>query len=302
MQDNRNSQYINGLLLALLCYASWGVFPVYWKLLKSVPSDQILAHRIVWSLFFLAILMVMLRNKTVLNYIKNWRITGLLLLTGSLVCSNWGVYIFAVNHNRIVDTSLGYYINPIVNVLLGVIFLKEKLGRLQKWAVFFALSGIIWLTFYIGRLPWISVYLAISFGAYGLLRKKANLESLPALLIETLLLTPVALGYLFLAEHNGNGSFMHGPWWISVLLIVGGPVTALPLYWFGKAATRIPLSTIGFIQYLSPTIALLIGIFVYHEPFKTPYIIAFLMVWTGLALYTLSILRDYRLLKARAAK
>jgi chloramphenicol-sensitive protein RarD len=300
MQDYRNNQYINGLLLALLCYTSWGIFPVYWKFLKAVPAEQILAHRIVWSLVFLIILLVILRNKTVIKYLINWRITGLLLITGSLVCSNWGIYIFAVNHNQIVDTSLGYYINPIVNVLLGVIFLKERLGRLQQWAVVFAISGIVWLTVYIGRLPWISLYLALSFGTYGLIRKKANLESLPALLIETLLLMPVALGYILFSEHRGTGAFMHGSWWISVLLIIAGPVTALPLYWFGKAATRIPLSTIGFIQYLSPTIALFIGIFVYHEPFRTPYILAFLMVWTGLILYSLSILRDYRLLRVHS--
>lgn len=297
MPKTRNSQYISGLLLALLCYASWGIFPIYWKLLKQVPSDQILAHRIVWSFVFLAILLAALRNKMVFNYLINWRIAGLLLITGTLVCSNWGVYIYAVNHNRIVDTSLGYYMNPMVNVMLGVIFLKERLGRLQQLAVLFAIAGIVWLTIYVGRLPWISVYLAFSFGTYGLLRKKANLESLPALLIETMLLTPLALGYLLIAGYHGTGSFMHGSWLISVLLIIGGPVTALPLYWFGKAATRIPLSTIGFIQYLSPTIALLIGIFVYGEPFKTPYIIAFAMVWTGLALFSISIIRDYRLLK-----
>lgn len=295
MPKTRNSQYISGLLLALLCYASWGIFPIYWKLLKEVPSDQILAHRIVWSFVFLAILLAALHNKMVFKYLTNWRIAGLLLITGTLVCSNWGVYIYAVNHDRIVDTSLGYYMNPMVNVLLGVIFLKERLSRLQQLAVLFAIAGIVWLTIYVGRLPLISVFLAFSFGTYGLLRKKANLESLPALLIETMLLTPLALGYLLLSEHHGTGSFMHGSWLISVLLIIGGPVTALPLFWFGKAATRIPLSTIGFIQYLSPTIALMIGIFVYGEPFKTPYIIAFVMVWTGLVLFSISILRDYRL-------
>ncbi|HNX43755.1 MAG TPA: EamA family transporter RarD [Bacteroidales bacterium] len=294
MPDNRNSQYFSGLMLAVLCYTCWGIFPVYWKLLKEVPSDQILVHRIVWSFIFLGILLAFLRNRQVIRYLKDIRIAGLLLMTGLLVGSNWGVYIYAVNHDRIVDTSLGYYMNPMVNVLLGVIFLKERLSRIQKLAVLFAVGGIVWLTLYVGRLPWISVYLALSFGAYGLLRKKANLESLPAVFIETMLLTPLAIGYLLFAEYQGTGAFLHGSWLISVLLIIGGPVTALPLYWFGKAATKIPLSTIGFIQYLSPTIALLIGIFVYREPFRIPYVVAFAMVWTGLALYTISILRDYR--------
>lgn len=294
MPDNRNSQYFSGLMLAVLCYTSWGIFPVYWKLLKAVPSDQILVHRIVWSFVFLAILLAFLKNRQVFRYLKDIRIAGLLLMTGLLVGSNWGVYIYAVNHDRIVDTSLGYYMNPMVNVLLGVIFLKERLSRIQKLAVLFAVGGIVWLTLYVGRLPWISVYLALSFGAYGLLRKKANLDSLPAVLIETLMLTPLAIGYLLFAEYQGTGAFLHGSWLISVLLIIGGPVTALPLYWFGKAATKIPLSTIGFIQYLSPTIALLIGIFVYGEPFRLPYMVAFSMVWIGLALYTISILRDYR--------
>jgi chloramphenicol-sensitive protein RarD len=218
-----------------------------------------------------------------------------LLLTGTLIGGNWFVYIYAVNHNHIVEASLGYYINPLVNVLLGVVFLHERLRKLQVVAVLFAFIGVTWLTFHLGRVPWISLYLAVSFALYGLFRKKANLESLPGLLIETLLLSPVALIYLLFVNQQGSGLFLHHSWLTDALLIMGGPVTAIPLYWFGKAATRIPLSTIGFIQYLSPTLQLLIGLLVYHEAFSPVYLASFGLVWVGLGIYTVSVIRDYRL-------
>jgi chloramphenicol-sensitive protein RarD len=212
-----------------------------------------------------------------------------------MIGGNWFVYIYAVNHNHIVEASLGYYINPLVNVLLGVLFLHERLRRMQVIAVILALAGVSWLTLHLGRLPWISLYLACSFAFYGLLRKKANLESLPGLLIETLILSPIALFYLIYANQMGTGMFLHHSILTDILLILGGPVTAIPLFWFGKAATRIPLSTIGFIQYLSPTFQLLIGLLVYHEEFSPVYLTCFGLVWSGLLIYTFSLVREYRI-------
>ncbi|MBK7028215.1 MAG: EamA family transporter RarD [Bacteroidales bacterium] len=294
MPKQERSLYLSGLFYALACYSAWGVFPLYWKMLSAVPSDQILAHRIIWSVAFLLIILLATRNQTVISYLKDKRILGLLFITGLLIGGNWFVYIYAVNHNHIVEASLGYYINPLVNVLLGVVFLGERLKKAQIIAVVLAFAGVSWLTFHLGRVPWVSLYLAVSFAVYGLIRKKANLESLPGLLIETLLLSPLAIYYLWFVQQQGIGMFLNHSWLTDFLLILGGPVTAIPLFWFGKAATRIPLSTIGFIQYLSPTLQLLIGLVVYKEPFSPVYIISFGLVWAGLILYTLSIIRDYR--------
>ncbi|NVO21316.1 MAG: EamA family transporter RarD [Bacteroidetes bacterium] len=294
MSLQKKNTYITGLFYALACYSSWGIFPLYWKLLSQVPAQQILAHRIVWSAFFLLVMILVLKNNKFLIYLKTPRTVGLLLITGILIGGNWFVYIYAVNHEHIVEASLGYYINPLVNVLLGVIFLHERLKKLQILAVLFAFAGVTWLTFHLGRVPWVSLYLAVSFALYGLLRKKANLESLPGLLIETLLLSPLALYYLWFVNQQGSGMFLHASWLTNLLLILGGPVTAIPLFWFGKAATRIPLSTIGFIQYLSPTFQLLIGLFVFHEAFNPVFLASFGLVWTGLVIYTVSLFRDYR--------
>lgn len=295
MKNSQQSTYLSGLLYALSCYLAWGVFPLYWKTLDEIPSDQILAHRIIWSLIFLLGMLIVLKNKNFLAYLKKPKTLGLLILTGSLIGGNWFVFIYSVNHGHIVEASLGYYINPLVNVLLGVVFLGERLKKMQIVAVAFAIAGVAWLTIHLGRVPWVSLFLAFSFSIYGLLRKKANLESLPGLLIETLLLAPFAIFYLFHLEDQGTGMFLHHSAVSDILLILGGPVTALPLYWFGKAATRIPLSTIGFIQYLSPTLQLLIGLFIFKETFSNVYLASFALVWTGLILYTFNLVREYRL-------
>lgn len=295
MQQPQNSKhYLSGLIFASVSYITWGIFPLYWKMLAHVPSEQILAHRIIWSFFFLLLLLVWRKDQTVLKYLRQPRILGILTLTSVLVGSNWFVYIYAINHDHIIDASLGYYINPLVNVLLGMLFLKERLSRIQAIAVAFALAGVAWLTFHFGKVPYISLYLGFSFGLYALLRKKANLQSMPGLMIETLLLAPAALWFLWHVNQQGTGAFAHYSLLTDALLIMGGPATALPLFWFGIAATRIPLSTMGFIQYLSPTFQLLIGLLIYHEPFNTTYLISFGLVWIGLAIYSYSIVRGMR--------
>ena len=255
--------YKSGLVYAIISYAIWGIFPLYWKMLLHVPPQQILAHRVIWSLIFLFALLAWRRDRVFIQYLSNPKILGILVLSGALIGTNWFTYIYAVNNNHIVDASLGYYINPMVNVLLGVVFMKERLSRIQKIAVAFAFAGIAYLTFHYGRIPVLSLVLAFSFGFYGLIRKKANLQSMPGLMVETLLLAPVALWYLWHVNTMGTGAFGHYSRFYDILLMLGGPVTAIPLFWFGIAATRIPLSTLGFIQYLSPTLQLLIGILIF---------------------------------------
>jgi len=283
--------YKSGLIYALISYGIWGIFPLYWKMLLHIPPQQILAHRVIWSLIFLFVLLAWRRDRIFLHYLTSPKILGTLFLSGALIGCNWFTYIYAVNTNHIVDASLGYYINPMVNVLLGVVFMKERLSRIQVIAVAFAFAGVAYLTFHYGRIPILSLVLAFSFGFYGLIRKKANLQSMPGLMVETLLLAPVALWYLWHVNTLGTGAFGHSSSLYNILLVLGGPVTAIPLFWFGIAATRIPLSTLGFIQYLSPTIQLLIGIFVFGEHFDMAYMISFGMVWIGLGIYTYSIIQ-----------
>lgn len=289
---NRLSSYKKGLLFAVAAYFIWGIFPLYWKLLDQIPAVQILAHRIVWSFVFLAIIIMFSRDQSFRQYVQNKKVWWVLSLSAIFIACNWGIYIYAVNNEQIVEASLGYYINPIVNIALGIIFLKERLTRMQALAVAFALAGLAYLTIEMGRLPVISLLLALSFGIYALVRKKANLRSLPGLFIETLILVPVALAYLWFADRSGTGAFLHQSMLTNVLLILAGPVTAMPLFLFGIAATKIPLSTMGFIQYFSPTIQLLIGVVVFKETFTNANFISFALVWIGLAIYSYSIARQ----------
>ena len=291
-QDIRS--YKSGLVFAVTAYFIWGIFPLYWKMLDKVSAIEILAHRIVWSFLFLSLVVSASRNQNFFQYLKNKRAMLLLSTSAVLIAANWGIYIYAVNNHQIVEASLGYYINPIVNITLGVIFLKESLNRMQVWALFFAVAGLVFLTVEIGKLPVVSLLLAVTFGLYGLVRKKANLQSMPGLLIETMVLAPVAIIYLWMGHNSGSGAFLHQGILTSVLLILAGPVTAVPLFLFGIAATRIPLSTMGFIQYFSPTIQLLIGVLVFKEEFTQANLISFSLVWMGLALYSYSLVKQFR--------
>lgn len=290
LSAEQHKLYKSGLVYAIVSYSIWGIFPLYWKLLLHVPPQQILAHRVIWSMVFLLMMLAWRREKVVIQYLSSPKILGTLALSGSLIGINWFTYIYAVNNDHIVDASLGYYINPMVNVFLGMVFLKERLSRLQTIAVAFAFAGVGFLTYHYGKLPVISLILAFSFGLYGLIRKKANLQSMPGLMVETLLLAPVALWYLWHVNTQGTGAFWHYSTFTDMLLILGGPVTAIPLFWFGIAATRIPLSTLGFVQYLSPTIQLLIGIFIFREAFHPAYMISFALVWIGLGIYSYSVI------------
>ena len=297
MSDHKKLSYSQGILYAVGCYGAWGLFPLFWKSITGVPAVNVLAHRIVWSFVFLFVWVFFTNRQTFISYVKQPKLLLRLGLAGFVISANWGIYIYAVGTGHIVEAGLGYYINPLVNVFLGYVFLKERLAPMQKAAVVLALIGVIYFTISYGKFPWVSLLLAGSFGLYGLLKKKLNLESMPALTVETMMVFPFALAFLlYTAASNAATPFFPPSAINSLLLVVSGVVTAIPLFWFGKSAQVIPLSTLGFIQYLSPTLQLLLGIFVYGETFGKEYLICFAFVWAGLILYTISIIRGLSLI------
>jgi chloramphenicol-sensitive protein RarD len=264
----------------------WGVLPLYLHPLHQVPSIQIIANRVIWSCVFvlgfmavrgeLATLRVALTNRGVV-----WR----LAVTATLISSNWLVYVWAVLNDHVLDSSLGYFINPLVNVVLGVVLLSERLSSAKWTAVALAGAGVAYLTIASGRLPWIALVLALTFGFYGLIRKLVKVESLPSLGIETLLLLPFAVGYLLWCEHAGTGALGHAAPATTALLIGSGPVTAIALFLFAYGARLLPLSTVGILQYIAPTLQLVCGVFVFHERFGRTRAIGFAFIWAALLIY-----------------
>jgi chloramphenicol-sensitive protein RarD len=284
-----------GILYALGAYIAWGLLPVYWKALETVPAIQILGHRIVWSFVIIGMIILARREWRKFRYILAYRNK---LLYGSLGAGllgvNWLVYIWAVNSDHIVEASLGYFINPLVSVLLGVIFFKEKLRPAQWLVVGLAALGVLYLTFHYGTPPWISLVLALTFGFYGLLKKKSSLEALHGLGLEMAFLVLPALGYLLFVQYQGNGSFVQDGAVTTVLLIVTGVVTAMPILLFGFAARSIPLSLVGLLQYIAPTMQFLLGVLVYSEPFTQERLIGFSIIWMALLIYWLEGLNFHR--------
>jgi chloramphenicol-sensitive protein RarD len=275
-----------GILNGLGAYALWGFFPIYWKLLHQVPALQVIGHRIGWSfLFLLAILLVTRQWQAFRTSALVPKTLGMYLIAAILLSINWLIYVWGVNAGFIVETSLGYFINPLISVLLGVIFLGERLRKAQWAPIGLAAAGVTYLTVTYGRLPWIALSLAFSFGTYGLVKKLAPLGSLFGLTLETALVFPLAMVYLSVLHFDGSGSFLHeGP--VTDLLLVGtGIVTSIPLLMFASAARQIPLTMIGILQYVAPTIQFLIGVFLYHEPFDRSRLIGFGLVWLALVIF-----------------
>ena len=295
MSSNGHNEHRKGVLYGILCYGTWGFFPLYWKMLQHVPPVEILCHRMFWSMVFMATLFVGIRRYPVRQHVRTRRQFLLLFLTGALMAANWGVYIWAINNGHIVQSSLGYYINPLLNVLFGFLFLKERLNRVQCVSLLLAVIGVTYLTVDFGSFPLISIVLALTFALYGLVRKKIDIDATSALTVETIYMSVPALAYLVVTFLQGNNALndFHLP--TALLLAMGGVVTALPLLWFGKAAERIPLSTMGFIQYLSPSLQLLIGVIIFGEPFTTSHVVCFSCIWLGLILFSAdSVIRSRR--------
>jgi chloramphenicol-sensitive protein RarD len=278
---NSFSQQQTGIICALGAFVLWGVFPVYFKLVDHIPPLEMLCHRIVWSVFFLSILLFFSRGFTEIKELFKLPLTVFLLfITGLLITLNWLAYIYAVANNMITEASLGYFINPLVNIVLGILFLKEKTSLLEKIAIAIAFFAIAIEIVKMGSMPYIALFLAFSFGFYGLIRKMIRVNSFTGLFIETLLIAPLAILYLIYlgSSHTLGFSFDSFSW----IIMLSGPVTVIPLLLFTGAASRIKLGTIGFIQYLSPTITFSLAILVYNEPLSTSRVVTFALIWLSL--------------------
>ncbi len=270
-------------------YALWGVFPLYWKILASVGPYEILANRIVWScVFTFVVLLVSSRLKEILAVIKKPWTMLYLACSGILVSLNWGIYIWAVNNGKIIESSLGYYLNPLISVLLGVLVFKEKFDKWLGLAALLATAGISVFIIKLNAFPWISLSLAVTFAVYGVFKKLAKLDSMVALMLETLCVSPLALWYLLSLQKAGTAAFGTQGVGVTLLLVFAGVVTSIPLYLYAEGVKRLPLTTMGFLQYISPTGQFLLGVLVYHEKLSTEKAVTFGLVLAGLAVYMLS--------------
>ena len=272
-----------GLWYGIGAYGIWGLFPIYWKLIEFVPAVQIIAHRIVWSFLLLTLIrgVVIVRRQPREALTVSRRVIALYTAAAMLIAVNWFVYVWAVNHNFILETSLGYFITPLVNVLLGVVILRERLRTFQWLAIGFAAAGVGYQAFVYGDVPWIALALAATFGTYGLVKKKAPLGSVAGLTLETGLLFLPAVVYLATVEAHGDGAFLQAPGTSRFLIAFSGPITTLPLVLFAAAVQRIPLSVIGILQFIAPTIQFFLGVLVYKEPFNHQQFVSFAFVWAA---------------------
>jgi len=274
-----------GILYALFAYGAWGLFPIYWKGFGSIPPVEVISHRLIWSLLFLLILVAAQRQlPACLRILRTPRLVGILTLTAALLSFNWGLFVYGVNTGQVVETSLGYFINPLVNVVLGFVILRERLSRAQIFAVILAAAGVIYFGYHLWKVPWIALGIASSFGLYGLFRKMAPVDPLPGLAIETAIMAPVAAGLIAIMGAHGSMHFLDTPG-LTLLFIGGGIVTAFPLIWFISAAKLLPLSILGFFQYLAPTLQLAVGLFLFHEKFTPRDAIAFGLIWTAIGIF-----------------
>ncbi|WP_127938916.1 EamA family transporter RarD [Nonomuraea polychroma] len=284
-----------GVLYGVAAYTMWGLFPLYWPLLKPSGAVEILAHRMVWSLVAVAAVLVVRRHWSWIRELaRQPRKLALLTLAAIVVTINWGTYIYAVNTGHVVESALGYFINPLVSVLFGVVLLRERLRPLQWAAVGFGAVAVLVLTLDYGRLPWIALTLAVSFGVYGLVKKKANVAATEGLAVETLVLLLPALGYLVFLQASGEATFPHQGVGHAVLLVGAGIVTAVPLICFGAAAIRVPLSTIGLLQYIAPILQFACGVLIAKETMPPSRWIGFSIVWLALAIFTYDSIRAAR--------
>jgi chloramphenicol-sensitive protein RarD len=293
----------SGLVWGLAAYASWGLFPIYFKAVAAVPALEVLAHRVVWSVVVLAIVLTVQRRwREVSAAVTEPRTLGVLSLTALLIGGNWYLFIWAVTTGHLLQASLGYFINPLVNVFLGVVFLGERMSRAGIAAVAMAGLGVGWLAARGGAVPWVALVLAFSFALYALIRKTAQVKPVPGLAVETALLAPVALLYLATTASSGGLYFGTGSWRLDLLLAAAGLITALPLLWFNVAAQSLPLSTLGFLQYLSPTGQFLLAVLAYGEPLTSDRLVAFAWIWIALGIFTVDQLRTRARIAALAAQ
>jgi chloramphenicol-sensitive protein RarD len=278
-----------GVIYAISAYTLWGILPVYWKAMKQIPAGEILAHRIFWS--FLLLIGIIIFSKKWAEFRKafsNFKSIAAIFAGSIFISINWLIYIWAVNNNHIVEASLGYYINPLFTILLGILVLRERPDIWQIIAIVLALIGVSFLAVRYGQIPWVALSLAVSFGLYGLVKKLSKLSSINGLAAETLLVAPMAFGFLFFRVTDTKGVYFSMPILVIVLVLFSGIATSIPLLLFSQGAKRVSLSTLGFVQYLSPSISLVLGIFLYHEPFTRIDKISFGLIWFALAIFSFS--------------
>jgi chloramphenicol-sensitive protein RarD len=284
-----------GAIAALAAFSFWGMMPFYFKAVDHVGAAEIITHRIIWALPVLFVFLLYRDGRSLFVKLRlPPRLVGWLLLSGLLVSTNWLIYVWAVVNDRMLSTSLGYFINPLVNVLLGFLFLQERLTRYQKIAVGLAAAGTVYLGWFLGQPPWISLALGFSFGTYGLVRKRLPVGPMTGLMWEVLLLLPLALAYLLWRNIQGEMDFLHGARGTDFLLLLAGVITVLPLLWFNVAAQKLPLSVLGFFQYITPSMVFLLAVFFWDEPFTQGHAVAFGCIWAALLLISLESIRTAR--------
>lgn len=287
MPGDATQEVRRGSLAAIGAYLIWGLTPIYFKALASVGAAEIIAHRVLWSVALLAGVLLLAKQGEGFQVIRRSpRILGGLAISALLVTSNWLVYVWAINAGHVLEASLGYYINPLVTVLLGALVLRERMNRWQKTAFSLATLGVINQIFHVGALPWVALFLATSFALYGLARKRLAIDPITGLLVETLLAAPLAVAYLMWLANVGTMAFSNQDWSVDLLLASAGLVTSLPLVMFAFAARRLRLATMGFLQYLAPTLMFILGVAVYGEPFGSGRLATFALIWTGLAIFS----------------
>ncbi len=278
---------MKGIAALFFAYFIWGAMPVYWKALEALSSFEILGHRVIWSVFFTFLLMFGHRNRMIFMDMLKERKKDIFWLAGGgfLISFNWGLYIWAVNHGRILETSLGYFINPLVSMFFGMMFFMEKLNKIQTIALCLAVLGVSVELISVGSIPLVSIGLALSFGSYGVLKKAVKAKPDIALFIETLTVSPIAMTFLMFLQKEGTASFPYDGL-TNILLAGTGILTSIPLILFAYGAARVPLTTIGFVQYVSPTLSFILGVFVYNEPIRMSRITTFIFIWAALAVYS----------------
>lgn len=289
------SEQTKGAWYAALAYVVWGFFPIYWKFLSGISPLQLTCHRIVWSLLVLFILISRSNEWQVLwAALRSPRVVGIYTVAAITIAVNWLIFVWAVSVQQIVQTSLGYFINPLLSVVLGVVFFRERLRHLQWLSVLLAVAGVLYLTIALGTPPWIALSLAATFGMYGLMKKVAPLSAVQGLALETAILFPPAAAYLISAELTGTGALLHSGLLRDLLMFGAGPVTTFPLLLFAAGVRRIPLSLVGMLQYINPTMQALTAVFIYHEPFTRVQLVGFGLVWAALALFAVEGLLTHR--------
>lgn len=282
------SNKLQGWHYALLCYLTWGTFPIYWYPINQsgMPADQILAQRVIWSALFAVLLLLLFQQgRAIINALKQPKVLGLFVLSSFMIGINWLVYLWAIVNEHILDASLGYFINPILNVFVGRIVLKEQLNKTQLLSLFFAIAGILWLAIPAGQIPWVALILASSFCIYGLIRKLAPMEPLSGLTLETLIMSPFALAYLYFCYTQNNLVFSKLNTLQTTVLLCSGIATTLPLLWFAMGARQISMSLLGMLQYISPTLQFLCGVLIFNETLSIERSVGYLLVWTGVVIF-----------------